>query len=311
MSITFSVCIPTYNRANLLLQLIQSMRADLTQFGERIQIVVSDNASTDSTPEMCRELQSSGVNLKYIRQPKNIGPDRNFLSAVNGADGYYSMLMGDDDAIRPGLFTYLESALLKSQPDVFISDRILCDSDLKPTGIQKVGTSHLEMKMFNFANRSEQLDYFERVDSFIGIFSFLSTIGFRTHTWHKADEYPDSIGTAYSHVYKLLDILVKQNGKLLYIPEATVFARLGNDSFLQSLDNSTFRRWQLDFIGYGTIAKIFYPTDAKLRQAFLSPVFKILHAGSVNSYLQMATVENRVNEAMNTLKLLDIIEADK
>lgn len=306
MTTTFSVCIPTFNRAELLRHLIQSMETDIAQFGERIQIVVSDNASTDGTAAMCRELQERGINLKYIRQPKNIGPDRNFLAAVNGADGEYSLLMGDDDAIRPGLFAFLEAAVQQARPDVFISDRILCDKDLKPTGVQKVGRSHLAMKLFDFADRGQQLDYLGRVDSFIGIFSFLSTIGFRTAAWRRTEDYPDSIGTAYSHVYKLMDILVKQRGKLLYLPETTILARLGNDSFLQALDNSTFRRWQLDFVGYGTIAKLFYPADAELRRAFLSPVFQILHPGTRAAYLQMAAAENRSAEALSTLELLDL-----
>lgn len=304
----FSVCIPTFNRATYLPPLIDSMRAEMAQFGDRIQIVVSDNASSDATAAVCRGLQEGGVNLKYIRNPRNIGPDLNYLNAVQGADGEYCLLMGDDDEVRPGLFAMLDAAIAKVAPDVVISDRVLCDNQLQPTGVQKVGRSHTELRLFSFRDRAQQLSYLSRVDSFIGLFSFLSTIAFKRAAWLAAADYPQSIGTAYSHVYKLMDILARQGGSLLYVPQATVMARLGNDSFLQSLEGSTFRRWQLDFIGYGKMAKEFYPDDVELQRAFLSPVYTILNPRTRPAYLQMAAQEGRTAEALETLALIGLAE---
>jgi abequosyltransferase len=302
----FSVCIPTFNRLAKLSELICSLKPECESFGNRLQIVISDNGSTDETASACLGWQQQGLNLKYVRNPFNIGPDRNFLNSVQVADGEYSLLMGDDDAVRPGLFALVDSLITQNEPDVFISDRVLCDDVLQPRGVQKCGRQLTEMQKFDFGVRWQQISYLSRVDSLIGVFSFLSTVGFRTAAWRAALDYPGSIGTAYSHVYKVMDILVRQRGCLLYIPLPTVLARLGNDSFLQALEGSIFRRWQLDFNGYGALAREMYGDDDELRRAFLSPVWAILNPETVPAYLQMAVADNRLPEARDTLALLGL-----
>ncbi len=63
-----TVCIPTYNRRELLSRSLQSV---LDQSLEDAEIIISDNASTDDTEEYVRSIGDPRV--RYSRLPSNIG----------------------------------------------------------------------------------------------------------------------------------------------------------------------------------------------------------------------------------------------
>lgn len=94
-----SVCIPTYNRAKFLAEALESV---ISQAPAACEIVVSDNASTDHTPEIVSDIKRRFPALTYVRQETNIGLDRNFDAAVSHAHGEYCWLLGDDDVLKPG-----------------------------------------------------------------------------------------------------------------------------------------------------------------------------------------------------------------
>jgi glycosyltransferase involved in cell wall biosynthesis len=94
-----SVGIPTFNRASTLRRAIESV---LAQEEVELELVVSDNASTDDTEELCRELARSDARLRYLRQPRNLGPFANFRAALDAARGSYFMWLADDDWLERG-----------------------------------------------------------------------------------------------------------------------------------------------------------------------------------------------------------------
>lgn len=100
-----TVCIPTYNRAQLLekacnLIIAQIVRDELVN---EIQICISDNGSTDDTEEVVRRLQQGKcVNIKYCKQSENVGFSRNLLSVIEMADGEFVLLAADDDLLNEG-----------------------------------------------------------------------------------------------------------------------------------------------------------------------------------------------------------------
>src|SRR5215469_3678455 len=73
-----TLAVPTYNRVIFLRQFLDSLRDQLRSISE-VEVIVSDNASTDETPEIMKEELQRGTPLTYIRNPENIGPDANFL----------------------------------------------------------------------------------------------------------------------------------------------------------------------------------------------------------------------------------------
>jgi glycosyltransferase involved in cell wall biosynthesis len=95
-----TLAIPTYNRSAFLRQFLESVRDQLSSSSE-VELIVSDNASTDETSQIMNEELTRGTRLTYIRNPENIGSDANFLQCYERASGKYVWVMGDDDVLAP------------------------------------------------------------------------------------------------------------------------------------------------------------------------------------------------------------------
>lgn len=93
-----SICIPTYNRADRLARAVQTA---LAQDHPAIEVVISDNHSTDATEAWCRSLAGSDVRVTYVRNDRNVGPTANFNQARSLATGDFLMWLGDDDQLEP------------------------------------------------------------------------------------------------------------------------------------------------------------------------------------------------------------------
>lgn len=90
-----SICIPTANRAGILEVTLSSLLSYPT-VDEEVQIVISDNASTDNTMEVVNNLITKfpTKNIKYLKNKTNIGI-KNFLSVLENSDGIYCKLLND------------------------------------------------------------------------------------------------------------------------------------------------------------------------------------------------------------------------
>jgi len=70
----------------------------LAEQSERdIEIVVSDNASTDATPDICANFARSDRRVRYVRQDRNIGAARNFLFLLGQSRSEHFMWAAADD----------------------------------------------------------------------------------------------------------------------------------------------------------------------------------------------------------------------
>lgn len=107
-----TISIPTYNRAAYLRELLASLFDQLMD-RPQIELLISDNASFDETPDVIREFESQGLCLRSLRHETNVGADANFLHCFNEATGKYVWLLGDDDVVLPGGIGTLLSLLEK------------------------------------------------------------------------------------------------------------------------------------------------------------------------------------------------------
>lgn len=89
-----SVCIPTFNRAD---KLKRAVRHLLSSSYPNLEIIISDNASSDHTESVCKDLAAAHPNIRYFRHPANRGPTPNFSFAREQAKGTYFLWHGDDD----------------------------------------------------------------------------------------------------------------------------------------------------------------------------------------------------------------------
>lgn len=90
-----TIGIPTYNRADGFLS--SCLASALNQTYQNIEIIVSDNCSTDDTGSLMQNYTDE--RLRYIRHPDNIGAVNNFNFCLREAKGSYFLLLHDDDLI--------------------------------------------------------------------------------------------------------------------------------------------------------------------------------------------------------------------
>ncbi len=108
-----SVGLPTYNRLNTLKRAIESV---LTQDYHHLELVISDDESTDGTRAYCEDLARRDSRVRYIRQSKRLGLVRNYSEVMNQSRGEWYMVLGDDDWIDPGYISRcLRTALSQSE----------------------------------------------------------------------------------------------------------------------------------------------------------------------------------------------------
>jgi glycosyltransferase involved in cell wall biosynthesis len=81
-----SVGLPVYNGEQYLAEAVQSI---CEQTFADFELIISDNASTDRTAQICRELASQDARIRYVRQPRNIGAVRNFDFLARAANGKF------------------------------------------------------------------------------------------------------------------------------------------------------------------------------------------------------------------------------
>lgn len=89
-----TIGIPTRNRAGLLKRAISSA---LAQTYTPLELVISDNASSDDTARLCKELGELDKRVRYLRQDLNLGAVGNFEAVLEAALGQYFMWLADDD----------------------------------------------------------------------------------------------------------------------------------------------------------------------------------------------------------------------
>lgn len=108
-----SICIPTWNRCAYLAQNLAQIRREIDSLdnGYLIEVLVSDNASDDQTRDAVQAAQEHGLNVRYVRNPENLGSDRNIAQCFNLATGAYVMLLGDDDLLVDGALSPIMEVL--------------------------------------------------------------------------------------------------------------------------------------------------------------------------------------------------------
>ena len=93
-----SICIPTYNRAEILKYCLENLRA-LDAFGIDYEIVVLNHASTDGTAAMLANAQKNWPNLRVYHQTKQVSLAGQCVASLRLARGELSFIMADDDKL--------------------------------------------------------------------------------------------------------------------------------------------------------------------------------------------------------------------
>jgi glycosyltransferase involved in cell wall biosynthesis len=114
-----SFCIPTFNRSRYLASLLEMLVGQLAAFPYAYEVVVSDNASPDATPQVIADFAGQ-LPLRSFRHDSNRGSSANWHHAMAQARGTYVVYVADDDALLGDQVAAAISAM-QAQPDVGIA----------------------------------------------------------------------------------------------------------------------------------------------------------------------------------------------
>ena len=97
-----SICVPTFNRAEMLFNLLECLVAEITPFKDEVELIISDNCSTDHTTEVIEQM-SKRIKIQYNRNSENLGPGFNIKLLVEKLNtGEFCWIFSDDDILRKG-----------------------------------------------------------------------------------------------------------------------------------------------------------------------------------------------------------------
>jgi len=102
---------PVYNSAAWLETSISSLLAQT--YGD-FELIVSDNASNDGTVDLCARLAAQDRRIRFVRQPRNIGANRNYLAVQRLARGQYFKWAASNDWCAP---TFLQRCVAALEND--------------------------------------------------------------------------------------------------------------------------------------------------------------------------------------------------
>jgi glycosyltransferase involved in cell wall biosynthesis len=120
--VRFSVLLPTRNGGAFLADCISSI---LEQDFDEFELVVSDNANTDTTPDILRRLAGT-PRLKVIRQSTPLPVAENWTAALRASTGQYILMMGDDDYLLPHALRTLDEVITRhGEPDCVLYNAFL------------------------------------------------------------------------------------------------------------------------------------------------------------------------------------------
>lgn len=112
-----SIGLAVYNGGNFL---AESIKALLGQSYQDFELIVSDNASTDDTADICRDYAKADPRIRYFRQPRNIGSAPNHNFTIHKARGELFKTASHDDLYGRDLLRLCVAAL-DANPEVVLA----------------------------------------------------------------------------------------------------------------------------------------------------------------------------------------------
>jgi len=103
-----SLALPVYNGERFVAEAIRSiLEQDYTDF----ELLITDNASTDRTKEICRAFAARDRRIRYVRNERNLGAAGNFNLGFEQTSGEYFKWCAHDDLLSPNYLTECIRAL--------------------------------------------------------------------------------------------------------------------------------------------------------------------------------------------------------
>jgi len=214
-----TIAIPTFNRADSLSLLLRTLARDLRDLEDQIDIIISDNASSDNTFKTIEEFQAVWPMAKVLLSSINRGPEENFCQCIDRISTKYFWILGDDDLPKLGAIEKILHLLRNESPDlVYLQSEWYENISNASQGEMAGNIVYSKMGQFQFARRVNV--WFTFISGMIVNFDSykqnVDGMNIRRFT-----------NTSLVQLGWVLPVLAN-GGKFLYIKTPCVLARQGN-----------------------------------------------------------------------------------
>lgn len=215
MAIKISVCIPAYNRSELLSPLLESI---LSQDYDDYEIVICEDKSPQR--EKIRAVvegfsASYSDRIRYFENEDNLGYDGNIRNLIEKANGDYCFFMGNDDLMCPGALKAVASALMRHN-NIGVVLRSYAAFDGSPDNIVQT-FRYFDRELFFPSGAPTIATFYRRSVVIPGM-----TVHRKAALRYSTDRFD---GTLLYQLYLVANILTEMNG--VFLPVILVLYRTG------------------------------------------------------------------------------------
>lgn len=263
-----SFAIPTYNFGKYIAETIKSIFEGMIYLSPGdIEIVILDGGSTDNTEDVVRILSESYFNIRYKKNTRRGGIDRDLDEVALMATGRYIWLFSADDTLCRGWDAHLNDAII-SDTDIILIPAMLCSINMQPIRTNPIFSTDTEeiFKIWKFNEEGGQIeDYLKCSITLEALFGFLSAIVVKAHFWRSLPKREDYYGTCWAHCARLMPVF-NRHSKIGYITKIIINKRGENDSFME---HGLVNRISIAVDGWTKITNEFF-NEKNLKQKIIS-----------------------------------------
>lgn len=286
--VRFSICIPTFNRGPFLAELLESI---LDQGHPEVEVVISDNASTDDTSSVVDAYRGRFRQFVWHRWPVNMGADANFAKVISLASGEHCWFMGSDDALLPGsidaIFADFEKFGRPAGASVnwMLYDRQLSRPLKAEPAITQIGASS---RLFTDGRQA-----FYSLAEYLG---YIPSLIFAKAEWENAAR-PVAGDNFYNylHVYVAAKIL-ENNRPWLFVSHPCLKWRADNDSFLV---DGFYRRFEIDVRGYTKIIEMTFARDRWFQKKVMDKICRVIICAAIPQFAFREELKSDVSRTLD------------
>lgn len=272
-----SIVVVTYNSARYVTETLESAKS---QSYQKMELVISDDASTDNTVDLCKNWvnlnQNSFTRTLIVTSASNTGVAANLNRGINAASGeWIKTIAGDDLLINDCISKYVEY-ICKNKCNVVAAKRYSFYNN-NPNDF-KDDENH---SFFNHKSISARQQY---QFALRGIGAPHNTWFVRTAFLLNIGLYDETIPMAEDWPMKLK--VLRMNEKIYYLDEYTVLYRINTDSVSRNLQKIIYNKWTVDT--YIPVKKKFIyphlPLDEKVVMKYDILLMKLIYYSFLNHF---------------------------
>ena len=224
-----TLAMPVYNGGKYIRAAIDSILAqDLGDF----ELIITDNASTDATPDICVELAGRDRRIRYVANPTNLGAAPNYNRGYELAQGQYLKWCAHDDLISPNYVSACLAALEADPTASLAYGRTQC---IDHEGNAVAGEDNAEMAAILDEDPARRfLTAIARGGTCFPIFGLFRKETLRRSTLHRPYYGSDRALIAEAALL----------GRCHLVPEAVFYNREHPKRSIRMVDHAERRRWQ-------------------------------------------------------------------